>query len=57
MVRFKAVKIVSESAEGIWVTGLPPVIKLITVGQEEVFEGQVVRIDVSTLTSLVGTRS
>jgi len=57
MVRFKAVKIVSESAAGIWVAGLPRVVKLITVGQEEVFEGQVVRIDVSALTSLVGSRS
>lgn len=53
MVRFKAVQIVSESAQGIWVTGLPEQVKLITVGQEEVFEGQVVRIDVSQLGSFV----
>jgi len=54
IVRFNAVQIVSESAAGIWVTGLPEKIRLITVGQEEVFEGQVVKIDVTPLITLVG---
>jgi len=53
IVHFKAVKIVSEDAGGIWVTGLPGSINLITVGQEEVFEGQVVSIDLSPLVTLV----
>ena len=53
IVHFKSVKIVSEDADGIWVTGLPEVINLITVGQEEVFEGQVVKIDLTPLISIV----
>ncbi len=55
VVRFKAVHIVSESTEGVWVTGLPQKVKLITIGQEEVFEGQIVKIDLSPLVSLVGS--
>jgi multidrug efflux system membrane fusion protein len=53
IVHFKAVKIVSEDTGGVWVTGLPEMINLITIGQEEVFEGQVVRIDLSPLVTLV----
>jgi len=53
VVHFKPVKIVSEDTNGIWVTGLPEVISLITIGQEEVFEGQVVKIDLTPLISLV----
>ncbi len=55
IVRFKPVQVVSESAEGVWVTGLPDQIDLITVGQEEVFEGQVVKIDFSPLAAFVGS--
>ncbi|MCZ6502969.1 MAG: efflux RND transporter periplasmic adaptor subunit [Gammaproteobacteria bacterium] len=55
IVRFKPVQVVSESADGVWVTGLPNQINLITVGQEEVFEGQVVKIDFTPLTALVGS--
>jgi multidrug efflux system membrane fusion protein len=49
IVRFYEVKIVSEESEGVWVTGLPAKIQLITVGQEEVFDGQKVNINVSPL--------
>lgn len=51
VVHFKAVKILSETPEGIWVHGLPGRINLITVGHEEVFEGQLVKIDMSPLGS------
>ncbi|MFP6808441.1 MAG: efflux RND transporter periplasmic adaptor subunit [Pseudomonadales bacterium] len=53
IVRFKAVKIVSEGASGVWMTGLPSQIRLITVGQEDVFEGQLVKIDISPLLTIV----
>ena len=52
-VRFRAVDIVSESPDGVWVKGLPNRVKLITIGQEDVFEGQVVRIDLTPLTAVV----
>jgi multidrug efflux system membrane fusion protein len=55
IVRFKAVKVVSESANGVWVTGLPEQVNLITVGQEDVFEGQLVQVDFTPLISLVGS--
>ena len=54
MVKFMLVQIVSESTEGVWVTGLPEQVNLITVGHEGVFGGQVVKVDFSPLTSLVG---
>lgn len=41
-VRFVPVTIVSDSAEGMWVTGLPPTVTVITVGQNYVVNGQVV---------------
>lgn len=53
IVRFKTVNVVSESIEGIWVNGLPDLVKLITVGQEEVFEGQQVEVDLTPLGSIV----
>ncbi len=52
-VRFRAVDIVSESPDGVWVKGLPNRVKLITIGQEDVFEGPVVRIDLTPLTAVV----
>jgi multidrug efflux system membrane fusion protein len=52
-VSFQRVEVVGESPAGIWVKGLPTVINLITVGQEEVFEGQVVRMDFTPIASLV----
>lgn len=54
-VRFMPVDVVGESPQGIWVTGLPARVDLITVGQEEVFDGQLVKIDFSPITSLVSS--
>src|SRR5690606_24696660 len=39
---FYPVTIVSDTREGVWVTGLPAVAKVITVGQENVTAGQAV---------------
>jgi multidrug efflux system membrane fusion protein len=41
-VRFVPVQIVSDGPEGMWVTGLPPRVTIITVGQDYVTNGQVV---------------
>ena len=38
-VEFHPVQVVKETADGVWVTGLPPEINLITVGQEFVADG------------------
>lgn len=54
-VRFVPVRIVSEGAKGVWVNGLPERVRLITVGQEEVFDGQVVRLDLSPLAAIVSS--
>lgn len=42
-VRFTPVEIVSNSNEGVWISGLPEKVTLITVGQEFVIDGQKVR--------------
>ncbi len=42
-VRFVPVKIISDSADGVWVTGLPKQATIITVGQEYVAEGEQVK--------------
>lgn len=39
IVEFHPVQVVRENADGVWVTGLPPEINLITVGQEYVADG------------------
>jgi len=52
-VRFMPVNIIGEGPEGVWVTGLPNQVNIITVGQEEVFDGQIVQLDLTPLTSLV----
>jgi len=49
LVQFYVVKILKEDQAGIWVGGLPSTIRLITVGQEEVFSGQKVRINLEPL--------
>jgi membrane fusion protein, multidrug efflux system len=41
-VGFRAVTIIEDSAEGVWVTGLPSNIAIITVGQEYVLAGETV---------------
>jgi multidrug efflux system membrane fusion protein len=45
IVEFHRVEVVRESAEGVWVTGLPDEINLITVGQELVADGD--KVDAS----------
>ncbi len=40
VVEFIEVEIVSDTADGVWLTGLPSSARLITVGQELVFPGQ-----------------
>lgn len=40
VVEFYAVTIISDSREGVWVTGLPPTADVITMGQEYVVPGQ-----------------
>ncbi len=52
VVHFKPINIVSESPEGVWITGLPDSVNLITVGQEDVFEGQTVRMELAPLNSV-----
>lgn len=42
IVQFHELTIVSDTREGIWVTGLPLVVDVITIGQENVQAGQVV---------------
>lgn len=42
-VRFVPVKIIGDGADGVWVTGLPPTVTIITVGQEYVANGQQVK--------------
>jgi membrane fusion protein, multidrug efflux system len=43
-VRFVHVKIVSDGTDGVWVTGLPKTVTIITVGQDYVSAGQEVTI-------------
>ena len=43
-VRFHPVEIVADADRGVWVTGLPPTVTLITVGHELVVDGE--RVDV-----------
>ena len=43
-VRFAAVDVVADDADGVWVRGLPPVATLITVGHQYVVAGQQVAV-------------
>jgi multidrug efflux system membrane fusion protein len=43
-VRFAPVSIVSEAADGMWVSGLPKSVRIITVGQDFVTIGQEVNV-------------
>ncbi|MFK7830748.1 MAG: efflux RND transporter periplasmic adaptor subunit [Congregibacter sp.] len=45
---FHPVTIVEDATEGAWVTGLPGVVRLITVGQEFVSDGQLVQVQASS---------
>jgi multidrug efflux system membrane fusion protein len=42
-VRFRPIQIIGDSTDGVWLSGLPERVTLITVGQEFVAEGQIVR--------------
>jgi multidrug efflux system membrane fusion protein len=46
-VAFTAVNVQEETPQGVWVTGLPGVTRVITVGQSSVAEGQKVRVAVA----------
>lgn len=50
-VEFYHIDVISEGPDGIWVTGLPDRVNLITVGQEIVFAGQKARLDLTPLMS------
>jgi len=50
--RFMPVQIADENPEGIWVKGLPNSIDLITIGHEDVSEGQLVSMDYAVLSGL-----
>ena len=52
VVEFHPVTIVRDSRDGIWVTGLPPRIDIITVGQEYVQAGQ--KVDATNVTASAG---
>ena len=43
-VEFKEIEILEDSMEGIWITGLPKKTRIITIGQEYVFQGQAVNV-------------
>lgn len=48
VVAFYPVTIISDTRDGVWVTGLPPSVDVITIGQEFVVDGQAVRAGQST---------
>ena len=43
-VEFRAIKIMEDTTEGLWISGLPASARIITLGQEYVFQGQVVEV-------------
>ncbi|HKI75518.1 MAG TPA: efflux RND transporter periplasmic adaptor subunit [Pseudomonadales bacterium] len=55
VVHFVPVTVLSEGTRGVWVNGLPEHIRLITVGQEDVFDGQKVKLDLTPLGTIVGS--
>lgn len=57
VVEFHAVTIVKDTRDGIWVTGLPPKIDIITVGQEYVLPGQKVNATNVTAQTSAGAES
>tara|TARA_Y100001970_G_scaffold98563_1_gene123931 strand:- start:78125 stop:79030 length:906 start_codon:yes stop_codon:yes gene_type:complete len=44
LVEFKPIEILQDTIDGVWVTGLPDTSRIITRGQEFVFEGQTVNV-------------
>lgn len=55
VVEFHPVTIVSDTREGVWVTGLPPKVDIITVGQEFVQAGQ--RVQATNVTGAPETEA
>ena len=47
-VQFHEIKLVDDTAEGLWVAGLPETVRLITVGQDYVTKGQKVRVELDS---------
>jgi len=45
VVSFVPVTIIGGTVDGMWVAGLPEEVRIITVGQEFVIDGQVVRVE------------
>ena len=43
-VQFAEIQIVEDTIDGLWVTGLPKDVTIITVGQEYVINGQEVKV-------------
>jgi len=43
-VQFKTIEILEDTTDGLWISGLPSLAKIITLGQEYVFQGQTVRV-------------
>jgi len=57
-VRFRPTQIIGDGTDGVWLSGLPERVTLITVGQEFVAEGQIVRpIDEASLPTKTGSGS
>ena len=44
IVKFTEIQIVEDTVDGLWVTGLPKDVAIITVGQEYVINGQEVKV-------------
>ncbi|MGX1196749.1 efflux RND transporter periplasmic adaptor subunit [Parvibaculum sp. MBR-TMA-1.3b-4.2] len=47
-VQFYEAKLVDDTPEGLWVSGLPETVRLITVGQDYVTKGQKVRVELDS---------
>lgn len=54
-VAFQPVHIVKDDARGIWVSGLPQLAKVITVGQELAVEGEEVEVDLESTEDIPAT--
>lgn len=43
-VEFRTIEILEDTTDGLWISGLPPFARIITLGQEYVFQGQTVKV-------------
>lgn len=50
-IEFHSIKVIAEGPDGIWITGLPDKAVIVVVGQEIVFAGEQVKLDLSPLIS------